>query len=212
MNSARLTSKKIQHKDNKSLSLSLQNLLNNVKLRRSLIPSRWASQLLRMLRSPLTRQLPLIMSVFLLVPAMSKWTRSSRNFVRSSDLSPVAVVLLLLVLPVFLVFPVLLLHLVLLCFQVVYQLLLQVMLAQRLQLLRLLLPKNVQRLMLKSPNRNVLLLKRSRELQRLHRTASMPRRRRPRKRARRPTQKSKKLSQIRMQPMLRRSKRLLMPS
>ena len=209
MNSAKLTSNKIQHKHNKSLSLSLQNLLNNVKLRRSLIPSRWALQLPRMLRSPLTRQLPLIMSVCLLVPAMSKWTRSSRNFVRSSDLSHVAVVLILLVLPVY---PVLLPHLVLLCFQVVYQLLLQVMLVQRLPLLRLLLPKNVQRLMLKSPNRNVLLPKRSRELQRLHRTASMPRRRRLRKRARRLTQKSKKLSQIRMQPMLRRSKRLLMPS
>ena len=210
MNSARLTSNKIQHKHNRSPSLSLLNLLSNVKLRRSLIPSRWAWQLPKMLRSPLTRQLPLIMSVYLPVPAMNRWTRSSRNFVRSSDLSHVAVLpVLLLVLQVF---PVLLPYLVPLLLQVAYQLLLQVMLVQRLPLLRLLLPKNVQRLMLRSPNRNVLLAKRSRELQRLLRTASMPRRRRPRKRARRPTQKSKKLRQTRILPMLRRSKRLLMPS
>ena len=206
MNSARLVSNRMH---SRSLLLSLLNLLSNVKLRRSLIPSRWAWQLPRMLRSPLTRQLPPIMSVYLPVPAMSRWTRSSRNSVRSSDLSHVAVVLLLLVL---LVLPVLLPHLVPLLLQVAYQLLLLVTLVQRLPLLRLLLPKNVQRLTLKSPNRNVLQVKRSRELQRLLRTASMPRKRGPMKRARRPTNKRKTLRQTRMLLMLRRSKRPLMPS
>ena len=161
MNTARLTSNRIP---SKNPSLSLLSPISNDRLRRSLIPSRWAWRLPRTLRSPLTRQRPPIMFVYHPVLAMSRWTRLSRNSVRSSVLS----------------------HVVVEC-QVECQLVVQVaclpplvvvvMEAQRLPLLRLLLPKNVLRQMLKSPNRNVRLPKRLRELLRLPMTASMPRRR-----------------------------------
>merc|ERR1712051_62843 len=162
-NTARLTSNR-----SKSLLLNLLSPLSNVKLRRLPIPSRWAWQLPRMLRSLLTKQRPPIMSVCPLVPVMSRWTRLFRNFVRSSDLSHVEVpVVLLLVLPL----------VVLQVLLVLQALQLVVMVVQRLPLLRLLLLKSVQRLTLKLPNRNVRPPRRSREPLRLPRIASMPRRR-----------------------------------
>ena len=120
----------------------------------------------------------------------SRWTRLSEISVRKWVLSNAAAVVLLL--------------------QVVRLLL--VMAVQRQPLLRWLLPKNVQRLTLKLPNRNVRLPKKSKELQSKPRTASKLRKRGPMMRARRPMTTRKRLRQTRMLPMLRRSKRLLMPS
>jgi hypothetical protein len=96
--------------------------------------------------------------------------------------------------------------------QVLQALPLEVMVVLRPPLLRLLLPKSVQRLTLILPNRNVRLPRKSRELLRLPRIASMPRRRELMMRARRPTMQRSKLSQTRMLPMLRRSQRPLMLS
>jgi len=96
--------------------------------------------------------------------------------------------------------------------QVLQALPLEVMVVQRPPLLRLLLPRSVQRLTLILLNRNVRLPRKSRELLRLPRIASMPRRRELTMRARRPTKQRSRLRQTRMLPMLRRSKRPLMLS
>ena len=184
LNTARLTSNR-----SKRLLLNLQSQLSNVKLRRLPIPSRWAWQLPKMLRSLLTRQRPPIMSVFPLVPLTSRWTRLSRNSVRSSDLSHVEVLVALL-----LVLPLPVVH------QVLLALPLEVMVVQRPPLLRLLLPRSVQRLTLILLNRNVRLPRKSRELLRLPRIASMPRRRELTMRARRPTKQRSRLRQTRMLP------------
>lgn len=127
---------------------------------------------------------------------MSRWTKSSRNSVRSSVLRDVAVVECL----------------PLLVALVACLPLLEVMEVQRLPLLRLLLTKNVPRLTLISPSRNVRLPKKSRELLRPLKTASMPRRRGQMKRARRPTLIRQRLRLTKMLPLLRRSNRRLMPS